>query len=105
MSPSTVVHFVVESAAIKDDLKGTVRQIVKNGEKQFNRDTASAMRGAKIVKTVENKEGKGLLQVAEHHDGTTVTSRTFSGRDGRGPPTIQIEIPKTEITTKIRYGQ
>lgn len=92
--------------AIKDDVKGAVRQIVKNGgEKQFKEDTASAMKGAKTLRSIENKEGKGIVKVAEHGDGTTVSSRPFSGRNGSGPPTIQIESPKVDIVTKVRYDQ
>lgn len=43
--------------AVKDDVKGTVRQIVKSGEeKQFRNDATAAMRGAK-VKTVKTNQG------------------------------------------------
>lgn len=88
--------------AIKDDVKGAVRQIVKDGgEKQFNKDAATAMKGADNVKTVETS--KGTVQVAEHGDGTTVSARSFSGKDGTGSPTIQVNDPSTKIVTKVRY--
>ena len=89
--------------AIRDDVKGAVRQIVKDGgEKQFNQDAAAAMKGAKINSSTE-VEGKGVVQTAEHSDGTRVGARTFSGSDGKGPPTIQVNDPSTKVVTKVRY--
>lgn len=84
--------------AIKDDVKSTVRQIVKDGgEKQFRSDTASAMRGAK-VKTVVTERGE--VQVGTHSDGSTVSARSFSSSNRS---TIQVNQPNTSITTKVRY--
>lgn len=84
--------------AVKDDIKSSVRQIVKNGgEKQFRQDAASAMKGAK-VKTYATD--KGPVQVGTHADGTTVSTRTFSSS---GRPTIQVEQPNASVTTKVRY--
>jgi RHS repeat-associated protein len=86
--------------AVQDDVKGAVRQIVKTGgEKQFRSDTAAAMKGAK-VKTVETD--RGPVQVGTHSDGSTVSARSFSSS---GRPTIQVEQPKVEITTKVRYDK
>lgn len=84
--------------AIKDDVKGAVRQIVKNGgEKQFRSDATAAMKGAK-VKTVTTD--RGPVQVGAHSDGSTVSARSFSSSDR---PTIQVKQPDTSITTKVRY--
>ncbi len=86
--------------AIKDDIKGAIRQIVKDGgEKQFKDDTASAMKGAD-VKLVQTE--RGTVQVGTHSDGTTVSARSFSSSDR---PTIQVNQPNTSITTKVRYEQ
>jgi len=86
--------------AVKDDVKGSVRQIVKNGgEKQFQSDAASAMKGAK-VKTVPTD--RGPVQVGTHSDGSTVSARSFSSSNR---PTIQVEQPNTSVTTKVRYDK
>lgn len=86
--------------AIKDDVKGNVRQIVKSGgDKQFRSDTASAMKGA-AVKTVETE--RGTVQVGTHSDGSTVSARSFSTSDR---PTIQVNQPNTSTTTKVRYEE
>lgn len=86
--------------AVQDDVKGAVRQIVKDGgEKQFRSDTAAAMKGAK-VKTVATD--RGPVQVGTHSDGSTVSARSFSSSNR---PTIQVKQPDTSITTKVRYDK
>jgi len=85
--------------AIKDDVKGSVRQIVKAGdEKVMGSEFAQAAKGAQEVKTVETS--KGVVQTATHADGTTVSARGFS-RSGR--PTIQVSDPKATEVVKVRY--
>ena len=85
--------------AVKDDVKGGVRQIVKTGgEKQMGRDMAQASRGATRTGSVETR--KGVVRTAEHSDGTTVSARNFSS-DGR--PTVQVNAPKIDEVIKVRY--
>ena len=86
--------------AIKDDVKGNVRQIVKSAS-QMRQDAAAAARGAKVGEPTPT--AKGSVQTATHSDGTTVSARSFSGKDGSGPPTIQVNRPKTDEVVKVRY--
>jgi RHS repeat-associated protein len=87
--------------AIKDDTKRNVRQIVK-GVEHMKKDARAAMKGGKIG---ESPGGKGKVQTAVHSDGTRVGVRASSGKDGSGPPTIQVNDPSTKIVTKVRYGE
>jgi len=85
--------------AVKDDVKGGVRQVVKTGgEKQMGRDMAQASKGARTTSSVETP--KGVVRTAEHTDGTTVAARNFSS-DGR--PTVQVNTPKVDEVVKVRY--
>ncbi len=86
--------------AIKDDVKGLVRQIIKDGGlKSFGKDARAAMRGGKTI-LKDEVEGKGAIHVVKHSDGTTVTARDFSKT---GPRTIEVIRPSTDVRVKVRY--
>lgn len=87
--------------AIKDDVKGNVRQIVKSAE-HLEKDASAAMKGAKVG---ESSGARGVVQTAEHSDGTRVSVRSFSGKDGAGRPTIQVNDRATKVVTKVRYDE
>jgi len=85
--------------AIKDDVKGNVRQIVKDGGlKRMEKDFKQAIKGAE--KIGEKETPKGVVRTAEHGDGTTVSARNFSSSDR---PSIQVNDPATTTVTKVRY--
>lgn len=68
----------------------------------MQQDASTAMKGARIGKSTG---AKGEIKTAEHADGTRVGVRNFSGKDGSGRPTIQINDPATKIVTKVRYEE
>ena len=85
--------------AIKDDVKDGVRQVVKTGgERQMGRDMAHASRGAEKTNPVPTRNG--VVNTAEHSDGTTFSARNFSS-DGR--PTLQLNSPNVDEVIKVRY--
>jgi hypothetical protein len=87
--------------AIKDDVKGSVRQIIKQGgEAQLNRDYASVVKYADHVQEVLT--AKGRVRTAELPDGTKVSARSFSLA---GRPSIQVNDPSSNQIVKVRYGQ
>lgn len=87
--------------AISDDIKGKVRQIVKNGgREQMRRDFAKAANGADSVKAVQTP--RGIVHTAELEDGTTISARGFSST---GRPSIQVNDQNANQIVKVRYEQ
>ncbi|GAB3465810.1 hypothetical protein GCM10027321_31220 [Massilia terrae] len=86
--------------AVRDDVKGRVRQIVKGGgREQMQRDFIDLI-GRATQTRVDTP--KGPLRLAELEDGSTVSARGFSSG---GQPSIQVNDPNSRQIVKVRYEE
>jgi len=77
--------------------KGKTKQFHKSGDAgDANKDFDSLAGDAKVT-----DHGDGLRS-AELEDGTTISVRSSSGKDGSSPPTLQIN-PTEGKAVKVRY--